>query len=137
MRGSFFKYIEVVKGSEASGYFFSNSRDLSRKELEQSIAKIIAANKKEKAKYRKRRERQRKKTGTFKMVGVIPAMPEPTQSGNAATNGMNQVTQTQIPFPPMQSQPFPPMQPQQQAPMQGGYQQQPTRFPQGEMPFPP
>lgn len=137
MRGSFFKYIEVVKGSEASGYFFSNSRDLSRKELEQGIAKIIAENKKKNGRYRIQRFRAKLKKNTFKMVGVTPAMPEPTQSGNAATNGMNQVTQTQIPFPPMQSQPFPPMQPQQQAPMQGGYQQQPTQFPQGEMPFPP
>ena len=146
MRGNYFRCIDTIKGSEASGWFFTNSRDMSKEQLEQGIYEIITANKKENARHRSQRFRHKLKKNTFKSIGLTPKKPEPIAPNTGVVH----------------QQPFPPMQPQQQAPMtqqfpptQGGYQQsvpvgypqqpmqqmqgyqQPVQQSQGYLPFPP
>ena len=70
LRDGYVKYIEVLPGKPRYGYFFSFSRDLSKNELESEIESMIADEKKEAARNRKRLERKRKKAKCRKMVGL-------------------------------------------------------------------
>lgn len=70
LRDGYVKYIEVLPGKPRYGYFFSFSRDLSKKEFENEIEAIIINDKKKSARNRKRLERSRKKMKCRKMVGL-------------------------------------------------------------------
>lgn len=146
MRGSYFNRIEVFKGSEASGYFFTNSRDMTVDEFIDGASKIRDDKRKEKHKYCMRRYRQKNKSNTFKNNGLsLPKkkkqtiqqnIPFPMQDYQQPTVPFTsapsqQMTPQAQPITSQQQLPFPPPQGYQQQPMQA--QQQMIEAP----PFPP
>lgn len=80
LREGYVKYIEVLDGKPRYGYFFSFSRDLSKRDFESAISDMIVANKKDAAKKRKRLERKRKKMKCRKQIGVEVEVPKTKRS---------------------------------------------------------
>ena len=78
LRGGYLKFAETLKGKPAAGWFYSFSRDLSKKDFISAISDIMIAEKKEKAKKRKQLERKRKRMGCRPSEGISIDTPTKT-----------------------------------------------------------
>lgn len=70
LRGGYVKHIQPLKDRPRLGTFFTFSRDMSEKEFISQAEKLAVERKKEKALIRKRVERKRKRTNTFKPISI-------------------------------------------------------------------
>jgi len=70
LRDGYVTYIETIPGKNRLGTFFSFSRDLGKYSFEEEVMKIVEADKKEKAKIKKRMQRRKKRTGCRPAKGM-------------------------------------------------------------------
>lgn len=70
LRDGYVKYIETIPGKNRLGLFFSFTRDLPKYSFEEEVMKIVEADKKEKAKIKKRMQRRKKRTGCRPAKGI-------------------------------------------------------------------
>lgn len=98
LRGGYVKFIQPLRDRQRLGTFFTFSRDMTEEEFVKAAEQLATERKKQKAVIRKRVERKRKRTNTFKPISI----PKNAISTAAPQRQTNVGTQ---PFPPFNGKP--------------------------------